>query len=1089
MDQSGADDDRQLLEAFARQADQAAFAQIVDRHAPWVFAAALRQLKDRHLAEDAVQVVFIILTQKAHTMNARQKLSGWLFNTLNFTVKNFRRAEQSRRKHEAAAAHPMTMAPESAPSECAEEIDAAVARLPKAYRLIILLRFYRELSFDQIAQTLGTTEAAARKRVDRALFALRKHLGPTAATSSVVAASATFGRDQSPPLLGQNIARAVLASKCAGILSPVVSAGVKGVARMMTMIKAQTAALAAVMSLIVAVPAAIIACASARVALSTPAPREATVGGTVRNEAGQPLDGVRVRLRWIESIRGVNGSRQRWRTADLRTDINGRWEFSPIQMPNVSDLTIRLDHPDYVAETSALPQSGKLADQTAEFLMVHGVQVTGTVTDQTGKAIRGAAVSTIHTWYVVNDDGTKVTADRDGHFAFPPQKPGTITLTVTARGFGPEMQRVDVAVGMLPVKIVLGPGETIRARIVDGNGKPVEGATVRAELWRGMASLPWQGRTDRDGRFVVPDAPADAVEFTISKDGYQTLLGQDGASLTAGDRQATLTMPSQPTAEGTVVDADTGKPIPNFDVIPGYRLWAGNPPSFSFDRTEKSTGAHYKLTIDGHSEVADYYIRVEADGYAPAVTPPFHASGRFDLALHPSKNLHGRVVAADGSPLAKATVILALPGAQAEFFANKLLGSNEVRVAQTNAGGEFNFRAQSGRFHLLALCDSGCAMAVFDQQTTYPVELKISRWAKVVGTHPLGDSGDDPMELVAWVRPIQPQREFDVTYEWNYMLTTGSGGEFQLGKVPSFGGQPVQLGFSQSHLNTGPSERRWIPIRLSPGQTLTLDLTGATVVGSVGKSGSGPGGVWSSITLIPLMKQPAKNWPVDWSKDAELPAPLYKVQYHGAGSFRISGVRPGEYQYETWLNTKPPLRASGTVKVPPRDSDTTIDLGELKGEPVVPLKVGQTLPAVLGHMLDEAPIARHDFAGKFVLAVLWDNDGRESAAAMPVLTALGRQFSGNSRVALLGLNLDAIDNNGVPSRPDTLADSAWINGYVPQLDDRLNHELGSSFLPAVFILSPDGKLIARDVPVNEAGRILSQFLEGPRQPSTNPLPQ
>ena len=68
-------------------------------------------------------------------------------------------------------------------------------------------------------------------------------------------------------------------------------------------------------------------------------------------------------------------------------------------------------------------------------------------------------------------------------------------------------------------------------------------------------------------------------------------------------------------------------------------------------------------------------------------------------------------------------------------------------------------------------------------------------------------------------------------------------------------------------------------------------------------------------------------------------------------------------------------------------------------------------------------------------------------------------------------------------------DTAWINGYVPQLDDRLNHELGSSFLPAVFILSPDGKLIARDVPVNEAGRILSQFLEGPRQPSTNPLPQ
>src|ERR1700722_7366110 len=188
MEQNGTSDEQQLLEAFVRQKDQAAFGQIVERHARWVFAAALRQLKNRHLAEDAVQIVFVVLSQKAHSMNNRQKLSGWLFNTLNFTVKNFRRAEQSRRKHETAASHPPTAAAEPVPSEHAEEIDAAVARLSKAHRLVILLRFYQELSFDQIGRTLGTTADAARKRVDRALMALRKHLRLDAAMPSAIAA-------------------------------------------------------------------------------------------------------------------------------------------------------------------------------------------------------------------------------------------------------------------------------------------------------------------------------------------------------------------------------------------------------------------------------------------------------------------------------------------------------------------------------------------------------------------------------------------------------------------------------------------------------------------------------------------------------------------------------------------------------------------------------------------------------------------------------------------------------------------------------------------------------------------------------------
>jgi len=61
-------DDAELLDAFVREASHAAFRAIVDRHAHWVYAAAYRQLRDPHLAEDATQAVFVLLCQRAKQM-------------------------------------------------------------------------------------------------------------------------------------------------------------------------------------------------------------------------------------------------------------------------------------------------------------------------------------------------------------------------------------------------------------------------------------------------------------------------------------------------------------------------------------------------------------------------------------------------------------------------------------------------------------------------------------------------------------------------------------------------------------------------------------------------------------------------------------------------------------------------------------------------------------------------------------------------------------------------------------------------------------------------------------------------------------
>jgi RNA polymerase sigma factor (sigma-70 family) len=209
--------DQQLLREYAERHSEAAFSELVRRHVDLVHSAAKRMTGDAHSAEDVTQSVFMALAQNAARLSRHPVLSGWLHTTArNLAAKTVRAtARRQLREKEAAAMNPYSST-ENEPlwDDIAPHLDAALGELNDDERDALMLRYFEKKSAPEIAALIGISDAAAQKRVTRALERLRQlfaHRGITAGAGGLALIIGARAVEAAPITLAANISTTALA--------------------------------------------------------------------------------------------------------------------------------------------------------------------------------------------------------------------------------------------------------------------------------------------------------------------------------------------------------------------------------------------------------------------------------------------------------------------------------------------------------------------------------------------------------------------------------------------------------------------------------------------------------------------------------------------------------------------------------------------------------------------------------------------------------------------------------------------------------------------------------------------------------------
>jgi peroxiredoxin len=563
--------------------------------------------------------------------------------------------------------------------------------------------------------------------------------------------------------------------------------------------------------------------------------------------------------------------------------------------------------------------------------------------------------------------------------------------------------------------------------------------------------------------------------------------------------------------QGKVVDAQTGKPIAAFRLLPGF-AWGAGLAQTQWQRgmSKDASNGTYEFvprTIFGGSDVSiTYTLRIEADGYEPATSPACAPDGKahtYDFALKPGKNVEGIVLTPAGQPAANARVTLVLPG-ELSLLEIGQAGANRANLQSTSdAHGKFSFFPQTGNYAVVAFGDSGWAQVDQDGLGKSGT-VKLQPWGRVEGVAMIGRKAAAQAEVVLqWgarvYDPAQP------TVSAVDRQTTDEQGKFAFDRVPA-GQLTICRKYADGHVSATD------PVNVQAGQTVAVQLggKGRSIIGHVVK----PEGVKSSrpqcqgylrgqSTPLPppaellaagkkvqqtmadpeMSPQQKETWLSQWTSSAEGQAyqtamnayqqSLYQtnqpvmLSIAADGSFRADDVPPGKYQltiYQVQVSEGGSSRVYAMIErqvtVSGR-SDDPLDLGQLKLTLSTPPAGVAETPAISfeAKTLDGKIFKLADHRGAYVLLDLWATWTPLSDTRLAALNDTFAAFRQNKKFVMIGLGAgDSVQDVTQFAQQHAMP---WMQASLDEpAAQSIADMLGVNSLPAVVLVGPDGKVIA-----------------------------
>ena len=177
VDQAKDRSDEELMAAYVA-GDAGAFSALFDRYAPMLLRIMRRQIRNADDAQELVQQTFLQLHRARADFDTRRRLRPWLM-TIAYNLKREYFRRRMRRPEAPLEYEPPASERGGHPVERHDEakrVRRALEKLPAGQRDVIIMHWFEEMSFPDVAEVLGLSVSAVKVRAHRGYKVLRSVL-------------------------------------------------------------------------------------------------------------------------------------------------------------------------------------------------------------------------------------------------------------------------------------------------------------------------------------------------------------------------------------------------------------------------------------------------------------------------------------------------------------------------------------------------------------------------------------------------------------------------------------------------------------------------------------------------------------------------------------------------------------------------------------------------------------------------------------------------------------------------------------------------------------------------------------------------